>query len=288
VALPATEAFTGANDTALNVHSASWAHNSGLLEIQSNGCAPDATGVECGARWTADAFANDQYSQCVLAAKSGSTAEAVGPGVRHAAAGTGTYYGYYQDGGSTGYCFKMVAGTWTQLGATFGSAAAGVTLKLEVQGTTLTVYHNGVSQGTRTDSAIASGVGGITGFGSSTGMRADIWEAGNLSTAVTGTLAKTLGTLTAAGTGTVAVGGTLAKTLGALTAAGTGTVQVAGAASITLGALTAAGVGSVTVSGVAAITLGALTLAAAGDNGEVAPPAAGDDWRMRTRRRRRA
>ena len=180
MALPATDAFTGTNDTALNTYSANWAHNSGLLEIQSNACAPDATGVECGARWTADAFNNDQYSQCVLSAKSGSTAEAIGPGVRHAAGGTATYYGYYDDGGTTGYCFKNVAGTWTQLGATFTSPSAGATVRLEVQGTTLTVKYNTVSQGTRTDSAIASGVAGITGFGSSTGMRADSWQADNL------------------------------------------------------------------------------------------------------------
>lgn len=180
--MPATDAFTGTNDTALNTYSANWAHNAGLLEIQSNACAPDSTGNECATRWTADAFNNDQYSQCVLTAKSGLTSEAIGPGVRHAAAGTATYYGYYDDGGTTGYCFKNVAGTWTQLGSTFTSPSTGVTVRIEAQGTTLTVKYDGSSQGTRSDSAIASGVAGMTGFGSNTGMRADTWQADNLAT----------------------------------------------------------------------------------------------------------
>ena len=56
-----------------------------------------------------------------------------------------------------------------------------------------------------------------------------------------GTLASTLGTLTASGTGTVEVAGATSATLGAVTSTSTGTVDVVGTTSATLGALTLAG-----------------------------------------------
>lgn len=180
MALPATDTFTGANGTALQTYSANWTINAGAFQINTNACAPDSVGNECGAGWNADTFDNDQYSQCTLSAKSGSNAHAAGPGVRHANSGA-TYYGYYADGTTTAYAFKNVGGTWTQLGANFSSPAAGTVLRLEVSGTTLTIKHNGVSQGTRTDSAIASGRAGVVGYSASTGMRIDDWEGGNLS-----------------------------------------------------------------------------------------------------------
>lgn len=183
MALPASDTFTGTNGTALQTYSANWAINSGGLVINTNAYAPASSGNECGARWTADAFNADQYSQATLTAKEGTSNFAVGVGCRHAAAGTGTYYGYYADGASSSFVFKMVAGTWTQLGAAFGSVATSSVMRLEVEGTTLTAKIGGVSQGTRTDSAIASGVAGVTGYSTSTAMRADTWEGGNIAAA---------------------------------------------------------------------------------------------------------
>lgn len=287
MALPATDAFTGANGTALQTYSANWVINSGGLVINTNSVAPASSGNECGARWNADTFANDQYAQATLVAKEGTSNFAAGVGVRHAAGGTATYYGYYADGASSSFVFKMVAGTWTQLGAAFGSIATSSVMRLEVQSTTLTAKIGGVSQGTRTDSAIASGSAGLSGYSTSTAMRVDTWEGSDLTTAVTGTLAKTLGTLTSAGTGSVDVAGTASPTLGALTAAGTGSVAVSGSAAVTLGALTSSGAGSVDIAGSLSKTLGALTLAAAGDNGDVAPAAASDTVSPMRRRRAR-
>ncbi len=197
MALPATDSFTGADGTALPTYSANWANNtaSGAV-INTNAYAPAASGAECGLRWTADAFNNDQYSQATLTAKEGTSNFAVGVGVRHAAGGTATYYGYYADGASSSFVFKNVAGTWTQLGAAFGSIATSSVMRLEVSGTTLEAKIGGVSQGTRSDSAIASGVAGVTGFGSSTAMRADTWEGGNL-----GASAATVKALAALGVG---------------------------------------------------------------------------------------
>jgi hypothetical protein len=225
VALPATDSFTGTNGTALQTYSSNWGINAGGFVINTNAFAPASGGNECGARWTADSFNNDQYAQCVLTAKEGTTNFAAGIGVRHAAAGTATYYGYYQDGGGNGFCFKNVAGTWTLLGAAFSSAATSTTLRLEANGTTLTVKHNGASQGTRTDSSITSGAAGVTGYSNSTSMRADDWEGGNLAAAgaIVGSTAiafSSTSTLTGAGALAAAASFAFASTTSVLRGAG--------------------------------------------------------------------
>lgn len=181
MALPATDPFTGSNGTLLPSYSANWASNGGDLQIQSNAYAPNTSTTEIGARWTADAFNNDQYSQSTLVAKEGTADYTIGVGVRHAAAATKTYYGYYADGDATSYIFKEVAGTWTQLGATLGGVSVGVVMRLEVSGTTLTAKLDGVTQTTRSDSSISSGVAGLTGYNTTAAQRADNWEGGNVS-----------------------------------------------------------------------------------------------------------
>jgi hypothetical protein len=79
-----------------------------------------------------------------------------------------------------------------------------------------------------------------------------------------GSLAKTLGALTATGTAKAIVAGAAAKTLGELTAAGAGAVRVGGQASPTLADLTATGSGAVAIQGEAALQLADLTSAASG------------------------
>lgn len=107
------------------------------------------------------------------------------------------------------------------------------------------------------------------------------------SSAISGTLAQTLGALTSSGAGTVDVAGTLARTLGALTSVGTGTVAVSGQGAVTLGALTSTGAGTVTVDGTLAKTLGALVVAGVGNNGGAVSATDGYqavEWRRRGRR----
>ena len=83
--------------------------------------------------------------------------------------------------------------------------------------------------------------------------------------ALTGTLDKSLGALTSSGAGQVALAGTLARTLGAATlAASGGAPALAGTLDKGLGALTASGAGQLALAGQLAKTLGAATVAAAG------------------------
>jgi hypothetical protein len=179
MALPATETFTDTNGTALATHNASWTVNSGSFVVQDNGCCPTGSGVENLARWNADTFNNDQYSQCVAAILATGGVQA-GVAVRVSTSGAETAYGCYWDN-TTAYIFKNVAGTWEQLGATVTPPTAGQLVRLEVSGTTLTLKYDGSTQTTRTDSAISSGAAGLAGYSSGGSGYLDDWEGGNLS-----------------------------------------------------------------------------------------------------------
>ena len=182
--LPATDAFTGTDGTALTTYSANWSLNSGNFVINTNAVAPNQSATECGARWNADTFGNNQYAQSKLANIT-TTGQTIGVAVRAATGGAASYYGFYADGSGGGktFLFKMVAGSWTQLGSLGAALAVNDIIRLEVSGTTLTPKVNGSTQsppGARTDSAHSSGAAGLSGYSVSTSMRLDDWEGGNL------------------------------------------------------------------------------------------------------------
>ena len=183
-ALPATDAFTSTNGTTLTTYSSSWSLNSGDFAINTNAVYPNQSGAEGGARWNADTFGNDQYAQGKLANIT-TTGQTIGVAVRASTGGAASYYGFYADGSGGGktFLFKMVSGTWTQLGSTGAALSANDLLRLEISGTTLTPKVNGSTQsppGTQTDSALSSGAAGLSGYSLSTAMRLDDWEGGNL------------------------------------------------------------------------------------------------------------
>ena len=183
-ALPATDAFTGTNGTALTAYSSSWSLNSGNFAINTNAIYPNQSVTECGARWNADTFENNQYAQGKLA-NIITTGQTIGVAVRISTSGAASYYGFYADGSGGGktFLFKMVAGTWTQLGSLGAALSANDVLRLEINGTTLTPKVNGTTQsppGTQSDSALSSGAAGLSGYSVSTSMRLDDWEGGNL------------------------------------------------------------------------------------------------------------
>ena len=179
MALPATDTFTASDGTALTTYSASWTYNIGTFAINTNAvyCSA-AVNFEAAAKWTADAFANDQYAQgvCVTESSSGGSGAAV-------RCGTGAnYYGYYND--TTGsYLHKNVGGTWTQIGSNGPSLAVNDVIRLEVEGTTLRPKINGTlvaAIGAQTDSTFSSGSAGISFWGGNPTARLDNWEGGNI------------------------------------------------------------------------------------------------------------
>lgn len=185
MALPATDNFASGSDQPLTTYSANWSLNSGNFQARAAGNVSANASAECGAFWNADAFGGNHYAFITRVAVG---AEWLGPGTRHAGAGTASYYGFYSNGtGSETFVFKMVSGTWTQLGSA-GSVAINTNdiLRLESSGTVHTPLVNGAlysSIGAQTDSSLSGGAGGLCGFGLVTlGNLGDNWEAGNLIT----------------------------------------------------------------------------------------------------------
>jgi hypothetical protein len=278
--LPASDNFTAAANAGLAAYSANWTVNAGTFAVNAAGdyvqC--DYANAYAVARWNADAFGADQFSEVKVSLRTGAAAACdwIGPAVRiHATANT--YYGVFASsnfGTNSIYLSKLVAGSLTDLAFVDGLAvAAGDVLRLEVTGSSLTVKRNGVAIAgltNITDASIAAGSAGICGYGepADTVSWMDDWQGGNLGAAgVSGAAAVTLGGLTAAGTGGVRSAGSAAATLGALTAAGAGASaggSAGGAASITLAGAASAGAGVVSIQGAGGGALGAVSAGGAG------------------------
>lgn len=158
---PVTDTFVRANET---VGSPNWTQGNGTYPLKiinnsatqtdwgSDGTIPNwSVAYWLNASWTAN-----QYSQVVVTAK-GSNANG-GVIVRYQDQNNF----YYLDAG--GNIQKVVGGTKTWLGAPSGCApVAGDTIRLEIIGTTLKCYKNGVVQSSAaiTDSSLATGAAGV-------------------------------------------------------------------------------------------------------------------------------
>ena len=68
MALPATDAFTGTNGTALTTYSANWTYNKGTFGIHTNALCCTVDGFDAAAHWNADTFGNDQYARATVTA----------------------------------------------------------------------------------------------------------------------------------------------------------------------------------------------------------------------------
>ena len=184
-ALPATEAFTGSdNTTPIN---ANWTNNAGSIRIRSNAFAPAATSGNGSfqlSRWNADAFGANQYSKCVVTANGGND---VGVSVRISTSGASTAYNAHSDNSGI-YPFKAVAGVMTDLGSPLAALSVNDVIYIEANGTTIVYKKNTTTIGTYTDSSISSGSAGITASDWGSGSNAnlgDTWEGGDLGSVAT-------------------------------------------------------------------------------------------------------
>lgn len=184
----ATANFNGTNGTALVTHNANFSLVTGNFQLRDNALESNVGGgAESAARWNANTFNNDQYATATVVNVGTAASDGVGLAVRCSSSAT-TYYGMYFTGSLNMWLFKVITGSWTQLGSAVAVPADNDVLRLEVEGTTLRPTKNGSSTGTpgnQTDSAIASGSGGVSGWGSagSSTNQIDNWEAGNLGAA---------------------------------------------------------------------------------------------------------
>jgi hypothetical protein len=176
MALPATDDFNRANAATLG---ANWTDQNAGMSVSSNKAVPTG-GAFSQAYWNADIFDDDQYSQAVLGEIGfASSAQYVGALVRASGAASNNDYMLYADFSDV-YLGKWVAAAFSLITTFSGQSTVGATYRLEVEGTTLRGYKNGVQLGTdQTDSALSSGSAGVMGFNSGT-ARMDDWEGGNL------------------------------------------------------------------------------------------------------------
>lgn len=175
-ALPATDAFTGTDGTALATHNANWTVRSGFYELNGNRLL--ATGVVGMAQWTADAPADDQYSQITIQTVTSGAYMGVATRIHPTLQ---TYYFCICDSGSVNLQ-KYVSGSVSHIGSSPLSMtiSSGAIVRLEASGTTISCKINGSTVLSATDSSITSGSVGIASYsGYYTYM--DDWSGGNLS-----------------------------------------------------------------------------------------------------------
>lgn len=195
--------FTAADGTNVSVLNSSgdWVEqnaSNGQLRIATNAF-QNAFGNMADCSWKgAGSFTTDQYFSFKILG-SFSSNDKIGGSLLNNGGAFGSFSAYriyfFDSTGTAGIVVeKIVNGTVTAVGTQLNTTfASGDTLECEATtsgGTvTFTIYKNGVSLGTRTDSSsiLTTGKPGICGLIASALLRGDDWEAGNV-TASTGTL----------------------------------------------------------------------------------------------------
>ena len=163
--MPITDSFSGTEGDGITVYSSNWAYvvGSGInLQIHAAGFASSGTGAVFAARRTEGSFPADHYAQIVLEAADSANTHLLGVSVR---GGDNNCYGFTAWTVYT-YLWKIVGGTWTQLGSNGAGVVNNDVIKLTVAGTTLTPAVNGSTQnppGAQTDTSLPTGAPGIAG-----------------------------------------------------------------------------------------------------------------------------
>jgi hypothetical protein len=158
---------------------AGWASMAdGGLSI-SSGVVVGSSGSLAGDIRTGETYAGDQFSQVEVTATQLSGGQWVGPAVRVQNGGQDMYLGiYFWNGGSPELrLYERSAGTWMQLGGSYGCGplAAGTELKLVAVGSTISFWQDGVERMAVSDSSLTGGAPGIMTYGAAT---ADNWSSG--------------------------------------------------------------------------------------------------------------
>ena len=186
-----TETFATASDQNLTAYDTNYKLNDGnfwVRDPEDDVIADD--GTSSIAHWEGNTFNNAQYAQVVIKTIGGFSF--IGAAVRCAASTTNTAYYFMADSSLFSALFKHVAGTETQLGSNAGVFAAGNTIYVDANGTTITPKKNGSTTGTpgaQTDSSISSGYAGLSGYLNSGATSGDDMELGDIGSAAASLLA---------------------------------------------------------------------------------------------------
>lgn len=154
------------------------------FDVSSNTLVPQITGSDVANVWQGDVWPNDQYGQVAISGGATTDDDQSGVGVILRYADSSNFYRIVANGraSSNVTVAKLVTGTYTMLTQITQAFSAGDTLKVEVQGTTLRVYHNGTQIGSDvTDSSLSSGDVGMYYSSTAAGMSVDNFEGGDVS-----------------------------------------------------------------------------------------------------------
>jgi hypothetical protein len=264
----ATDTFTGTEGTELHAYSADWTKVTGAtgsMEIASNRVRASST-TSAMYYHSATPPSTDYTVSCtVRCLTGGGGSNAIGVLGRCSTGAVTAYHARANDAGGW-QLYKIVSGSFTQLGSTSSQSYVGDTdyaLTLKMVGTTIELYALGGGSPliSVTDSAISQvGKAGLRTYSSSTptdtnGFALDDFDAAEVgATGVTGTLDITESGDTFAASGTVGHVGTLAVTEAGDTFAATGTVTHTGTLAVTESADTFAASGVVGHVGTMAVT----------------------------------
>lgn len=135
----------------------------GIFNIVSNKAVVNTQALDSCMFFNGITWPNDHYSEITVSVPGspGVTNTGLGCLVR-ASSSAQTYYRCFVTGPSGNLQIrKRIAGTGTALVSTAGSVIAGDKVRFQVQGTTLSVYINGVLSLSTTDASISTGNAGI-------------------------------------------------------------------------------------------------------------------------------
>ncbi len=163
-----SQTFNAGNQSPL---AGNWSIAAGGLALQLYSSAVTPTGINNAGTnnyleyWNANAFPSNQTSTVTISAFADNQSK-VGAAVRVAQGGLNGlnyYFGYCVGPAGTSTCTiaKFVNNTYSSLGTTSVTIALSDTIGLGVSGTTLTLYHNGTSVLSETDSSLTTGAPGI-------------------------------------------------------------------------------------------------------------------------------
>lgn len=181
----ATDDFDRADNANLG---ASWDQITGefAYKLASNKAEPSVLNQDCAEYHSGIVWPDDHYGQCILtpSTSGGSASSDRGIGLAaRAATAARTYYRLSTDAtGATNNIglSKFVAAVKTNLWFRSLAIAAGDVVRLEVQGTTLRVFFNGVQLGAdTTDASIATGSPGVSYSGTVGACSLDDWMGGD-------------------------------------------------------------------------------------------------------------
>jgi hypothetical protein len=256
---------------------ANWVQVSGAWTIISQQLSSGTTGTTVVLRAATAMATSDNYSQVTIAA---TTSASQGVWCRGDSTLTSGYA--VRNNGTNWALFSVTGGTFTSIGTYAAAAVAGDVVKIQAVGSTITVYINGVSRISVTNTAVTTGTSVGIRSDVNSALRYDDFTAADVASGATGDAAlSATATLSASGVrataGSAALASTATLTAGGVRAAfaaaglastaslsADGTRGTSGAAGLTASAvLTASGTVTAVVTGNAALSVSA-ALGAAG------------------------